>query len=119
MKADQPIDQLILSIRDPRVILAGDLAAVFGVETRRLNEQARRNTARFPADFVFQLHRPEFEQLVSQGVVLADGRAALRSQNAILKRGQHVKFPPYAFTEHGAIMAAMVLNSPEAMAMSV
>jgi hypothetical protein len=52
-------------------------------------------------------------------VILADGRAALRSQNAILKRGQHIKFPPYGFTEHGAIMAAMVLNSPQALALSV
>jgi hypothetical protein len=119
MKAYQPIDQLILSIRDQRVILAGDLAAIYGVQTRRLNEQVRRNAVRFPADFMFQLGRQEFEQLVLQGVVLADGRAALRSQNAMLKRGQHVKFPPYAFTEHGAIMAATVLNSPEAVAMSV
>jgi ribosomal protein L14E/L6E/L27E len=119
MKADRTIEEVILSIRDQRVILAGDLAAVYGVETRRLNEQVRRNAARFPADFVFQLSKQEFEQLVSRSVILADGRAALRSQNATLKRGQHIKFPPYAFTEHGAIMAAMVLNSPEALAMSV
>lgn len=119
MKADRTIEKVILSIRDQRVILAGDLAAVYGVETRRLNEQVRRNAARFPADFVFQLSKQEFEQLVSRSVILADGRAALRSQNATLKRGQHIKFPPYAFTEHGAIMAAMVLNSPEALAMSV
>jgi hypothetical protein len=118
-KPGRTIEELILSIRDQRVILAGDLAAVYGVETRRLNEQVRRNAARFPADFVFQLSKQEFEQLVSRSVILADGRAALRSQNAILKRGQHVKFPPYAFTEHGAVMAAMVLNSPEALAMSV
>ena len=52
-------------------------------------------------------------------MISGDGRAALRSQNAILKRGQHIKFPPYAFTEHGAIMAAMVLNSPKALVMSV
>jgi hypothetical protein len=52
-------------------------------------------------------------------LILADGRAALRSQTATLKRGQHIKYPPHAFTEHGATMAAMVLNSPQAVAMSV
>ena len=119
MKTDQTIERLILTIRDQRVILAGDLAAIYGVETRRLNEQVRRNAARFPGDFVFRLSKPEFGQLVARNMILADGRAALRSQNATLKRGQHIKFPPYAFTEHGAIMAAMVLNSPEALAMSV
>jgi len=100
-------------------MLAGDLAKVYGVETRRLNEQVRRNAARFPRDFVFQVDRKELEALRAQNVISGDGRAALRSQNAILKRGQHIEFPPYAFTEHGAIMAAMVLSSPEALAMSV
>jgi hypothetical protein len=119
MKPGSTIERLILNIRGHRVILAGDLALVYGVETRRLNEQVRRNAARFPADFIFQLMRPEFEDLTAQNVISAAGRAALGSQNAILKRGQHIKFPPYAFTEHGAIMAAMVLNSPKALAMSV
>ena len=113
------IERLILNIRDRRVILAGDLAMVYGVKTRRLNEQVRRNAARFPRDFVFQVDRQEFEVLKAQRVISSDGRAALGSQNAILKRGEHIKFPPYAFTEHGAIMAAMVLSSPEALAMSV
>jgi len=119
MKPGPTIERLILSIRDQRIILAGDLAMVYGVETRRLNEQVRRNAARFPSDFIFQLTRQEFEVLKSRNVISGDGRAALRSKNAILKRGQHIKFPPYAFTEHGAIMAAMVLNSPRALAMSV
>lgn len=119
MRTRPSIERLILNIRDRRVILAGDLAMVYGVETRRLNEQVRRNAARFPRDFVFQVDRQEFEALKAQSVISSDGRAALRSQNAILKRGEHIKFPPYAFTEHGAIMAAMVLSSPEALAMSV
>ena len=119
MKSGPTIERLILDIRSRRVILAGDLAMVYGVVTRRLNEQVRRNTARFPGDFIFQLTQHEFQDLKSRGVVTSDGRAALRSQNAILKRGQHIKFPPYAFTEHGAIMAAMVLSSPKALAMSV
>jgi phage regulator Rha-like protein len=119
VKASTGIEHLILTIRNQRVILAGDLAMVYGAETRRLNEQVRRNAARFPRDFVFQLKLEEFEALKTRHWVSSDGRAALRSQNAILKRGQHIKFPPYAFTEHGAIMAAMVLSSPEALAMSV
>ena len=105
------VESVVFSVRGQRVILAGDLAAIYGVATLRLNEQVRRNDDRFPADFVFQLTRDEFEDLKAKNVVRADGRAALRSQNAILKRGQHAKYPPYAFTEHGAIMAATVLNS--------
>ena len=113
------VEAAVVSVRGLRVILAGDLAAVYGVATLRLNEQVQRNRERFPGDFVFQLSRDEFDDLMARNVVRADGRAALRSQNAILKRGQHAKYPPYAFTEHGAIMAAMVLRSPQATAMSV
>ena len=119
MKPGPTIEKLILSIRDQRVILAGDLAMVYGVETRRLNEQVRRNAARFPGDFAFQLTRGEFETLRSQDVISADGRTSLGSQIATLKRGQHIKYPPYAFTEHGGIMAATVLNSSQAVTMSV
>jgi hypothetical protein len=119
MNPGPTIEPLILTVRDQRVILAGDLAVVYGVATKRLNEQVRRNADRFPQDFVFQLTNQEFEILRSENVLLPDGRTALRSQIATLKRGRHVKFPPYAFTEHGAIMAAMVLNSPQALAMSV
>jgi len=90
MKPSPTIERLILSIRNQRVILAGDLAMIYSVETRRLIEQVRRNAARFPGDFVFQLTRQEFEVLRSQNVISGDGRAALRSQNAILKRGQHI-----------------------------
>jgi len=89
------------------------------VPTRRLNEQVRRNADRFPEDFFFPLTAEEFAALQAQGTVTADGRVALRSQIATLKRGQHAKYLPHAFTEHGAIMAATVLNSPEAVAMSV
>jgi len=116
---EQSVETLILAVRSHRVILAADLAGVYGVNPKRLNEQMRRNRERFPGDFVFQLAREEFEALQSRGAVGADGRVALRSQTATLKRGQHAKYPPHAFTEHGAIMAAMVLNSPQAVAMSV
>jgi hypothetical protein len=100
-------------------MLAADLAGVYGVDTRTLNQAVKRNAKRFPDDFVFELTREEFEALRSQNAMLADGRAALRSQNVILKTGRHTKYLPLAFTEHGAIMAAMVLNSRQAVAMSV
>ena len=99
---------LIHTIREQRVILATDLAKLFDVPTFRLNEQVKRNQNRFPSDFMFQLTADE-----------ADAVKALRSQIVTLKQGQHQKYLPYAFTEHGALMAANVLNSPQAVAMSV
>jgi hypothetical protein len=131
MKSKPPIESLILTIRGERVILAADLAALYGVQTKALNQGVKRNPERFPADFVFRLTAAEFSDLKSQNVISRDGSAALRSQivtlespslrsqNATLKPGRHAKYPPYAFTEHGAIMAANVLNSPEAVAMGV
>jgi hypothetical protein len=102
------ISPLIHTIRGQRVILASDLAKLYSVPTKRLNEAVKRNKARFPTDFMFQLTRLE-------------GLEILRSQIATLRRphGQHEKYAPNAFTEHGAIMAANVLNSPQAVAMSV
>ena len=119
MKPKKPIESLILPIREQRVMLAPDLADVYGVETRALNQAVKRNAERFPEDFIFQLTAGEFSALKNAGKVAGDGRAALRSQIVILEPGRHAKYPPHAFTEHGAIMAAMVLNSPEAVAMSV
>lgn len=101
------IAQRIQLIRGQRVVLDADLAAFYGETTKRFNQQVRRNLARFPADFMFQLEEEE--------------AAALRLQFATLKtgRGQHSKYLPLAFTEHGAIMAATLLNSPRATAISV
>jgi phage regulator Rha-like protein len=101
------VAQRIRVIRGKRVLLDSDLAGLYGVKTLRLNEQVRRNMARFPEDFLLHLSNQEL--------------AALRSQIAILKpgRGQHRKYPPLAFTEHGAVMAATILNSARAVAMSV
>lgn len=103
----ETITQRILLLRGQKVLLDSDLAELYGIETKRLNEQVRRNETRFPDDFMFQLSTDEY--------------AALRSQFATLKtgRGQHRKYMPYVFTEHGAIMAAMVLNSPRAVEVSV
>jgi hypothetical protein len=101
------VERLVLVIRGHKVLLDTDLAGLYGVAPKRLNEQVKRNIGRFPLDFMFQL--------------TSDEHASLRSQFATLKtgRGQHRKHLPYAFTEHGAIMAASVLNSPEAIDMSV
>jgi hypothetical protein len=100
------IDTLVAEVRGRQVILDADLAALYGVTTSRFNEAVKRNRRRFPADFLFHLTKEEWDQVQS-----------LRSQNAILKpgRGQHRKYPHQAFTEHGAIMAANVLNSPQAV----
>ena len=98
------IDAVIRTIRGQKVVLAADLAAIYGVETKRLNEQVKRNAKRFPRDFVFQLTPAEFEDLKSQ--IATSNHGGRRTT-------------PYAFTEHGAIMAASMLNSPAAVAMSV
>jgi hypothetical protein len=94
-------------VRGHKVILDSDLSRFYGVEVKRLNEQFRRNKSKFPADFAFQLTAAEWE--------------SLRSQNATLntRRGQHRKYHPIAFTEHGALQAANILNSKNAAAMSV
>ena len=96
------IEERIHLIRAQRVVLTKNLAELYGVTTYRLNEQVTRNRERFPPDFMFQLTIQEV--------------SALRSQSAILEkngRGKHPKYLPYAFTEHGAVMAATVLNSPD------
>jgi len=98
------VESLIITMRNQKVIIDRDLAEIYGVETRRLNEQVKRNPERFPEDFMFQLTREE-----------ADFWVRSRSQIAILKRGTNVKYLPYAFTEYGAIMAANVLNSRQAV----
>ena len=98
------ISNAIIVLRDQRVLLDRDLAKLYGVETRRLNEQVRRNKQRFPADFIFQVSDQEARTLMSQ--------FATSSRGGTRKR-------PLAFTEHGAIMAATVLNSPNAVKMSV
>jgi hypothetical protein len=121
----EQVEPLIHEIRGEKVILDSDLARLYGVTTKRLNEQVKRNQERFPADFVFRLTSAESEASRSQFATSSSqtidpkGGACSRSQIATLKRGQNIKYRPYAFTEHGAIMAANVLNSPRAVQMSV
>ena len=100
------IEERILLIRGQRVMLDADLALLYEVPVKRLNEQVARNPDRFPMDFVFRLTREE--------------ASSLRSQNATSKKGRGGRrYLPYAFTEHGAIMAASVLNSDRAVKVSV
>lgn len=96
----------IIIVRGQRVLLDADLAGLYGVRTERLNQQVRRNPARFPGDFVFLLRINEL-----------DGNSLQIASSSRKHRGPNR--PPLAFTEHGAIMAATVLNSPRAVEMSV
>ena len=110
------ITHLIRFIRDQRVILDNDLAAVYGVPTKRLNEQYRRNVERFPEDFAFRLTQDEWAASRSQDAACFEIALANRSQNATgSQKHRDPRFPPVAFTEHGALMAANILNSPRAV----
>ena len=100
------IHSTIRNCRGVRVILDSDLAAIYGVPTFRFNEAVRRNIDKFPSDFLFQLTKEEVQSLISQSAISKTGRGGRRSL-------------PWAFTEHGALQAANILNSPAASAMSV
>lgn len=100
------IEDSIISIRDQRVLLDADLAKIYGVSTKRLNEQVKRNLSRFPEDFMFQLTENEFDSLRSQFATSKKGRGGRR-------------YLPYVFTEHGALMLANVLNSSIAVDSSI
>jgi hypothetical protein len=115
----QKIAPLIHEIRGERVILDSDLARIYGVTTKRLNEQVKRNADRFPDDFAFELSKEEWETLRSQSVISKSVDPNLRSQFATSKGRGGRRYLPHAFTEHGAIMAANVLNSKQAVQMSV
>lgn len=104
-KVSEKIDRTILIIRGQKVIIDSDLAELFGVRTKRLNEQVKRNINRFPKDFMFQLTTKEKQELVAN----CDH----------LERLKHSGTNPYAFTEHGTIMLANVLNAPTAVETSV
>jgi hypothetical protein len=100
------VDSKIFVLRGQRVILDSDLAELYGVQVRHLNQQVKRNAKRFPLAFRFQLSAHELKILRSQNVISSEGHGGSR-------------YLPYAFTEHGAIMAATVLNSERAIEMSV
>ena len=101
----EALERRILLIRGQKVMLDADLAQLYGVPTKRLNEQVKRNQGRFPADFMFRLTARERKQVVAN----CDHLQRLKFSSVL----------PYAFTEHGAVMLASVLNTPKAIEMSV
>ena len=101
------IEQSILLIRGQKVMLDVDLAGLYGVSVKRLNEQVKRNRERFPSDFMFQLTEQEVTDLRSQFATLKRGR------------GQHRKYLPYAFMEQGVAMLSSVLNSKRAIQVNI
>ena len=112
------ITTLIVTVRGKRVILDRDLAGLYGTTTKRLNEQVKRNRNRFPDDFMFQLTAKEWADLTSQ--IAMSNAQSNRSQFATgSQRHRDPRFTPYAFTEHGALMAANILRSERAIQMSV
>jgi phage regulator Rha-like protein len=100
------IEKAILLIRGQKVMLDSDLAELYGVATKVLNQAVKRNVSRFPEDFMFQLTWKEAEEL-------------LRSQFVTLKRGQHRKYRPFVFTEQGVAMLSSVLNSERAVQVNI
>ena len=102
----QLIESKILFIRSKKVMLDRDLAILYEVETKMLNRAVKRNIERFPNDFMFQLSKEEYDEL-------------LRCQFGTLKRGQHSKYLPYAFTENGVAMLSSVLNSQRAIQVNI
>lgn len=114
------IQSMIFTIRGVQVMVDSDLAKVYDVEIRRLNEQVKRNIERFPESFRFQLTEEEFENLRSQ-IAISNSTEPLRSQIATLEigRGKHRKYLPYVFTEQGVSMLSAVLRSETAVKVSI
>ena len=102
-KRPKSIESLILTVRGRKVLIDADLASIYEVETRTLNQAVKRNPERFPEDFIFQLTAKEKSEVITN----CDHLAKLKFAKAM----------PFAFTEHGSIMAASVLHSPRAVAM--
>jgi hypothetical protein len=101
--SEETISNKIYFIRNQKVMLDSDLASLYDVETRTLNQAVKRNISRFPADFMFQLTENEYNSLRSQIVILKKGR------------GEHQKYLPFAFTEHGILMLSSILKSDKAI----
>jgi hypothetical protein len=108
---------LIVQVRGVPVILDSDLAKAYGVTTKALNQAVKRNRERFPDEFMFIVEPQEVAILKSQ--IVTSSYTPMRSQIVTASEKRNDRYSPYAFTEHGAIMASMVLNSPQAVRMSV
>ncbi len=113
----------VMVLRGERVLLAQQLAILYGIETKALNQAVKRNVARFPADFMFQLNHDEVDVLRSQRVALNAQAVELkensRSQTVTLKQGGNIKYAPYAFTEQGVAMLSSVLTSDRAIGVNI
>lgn len=117
---ENKIENLIFTLREKQVMLDSSLAEMYGVDIKRLNEQVKRNIARFPLEFMFRINESEYEIIRSQNAVLKT-EESLRSQNATLKdkRGKHRKYLPYVFTEQGVAMLSAVLRTETAVKVSI
>lgn len=122
------IERRILLLRGQKVMLDFHLAELYEVETRSLNQAVKRNIERFPEDFMFQLSEVETQELLRSQIVIlnaendgipSENHGSLRSQIVTLKRGEHLKYCPYAFTEQGVAMLSGVLRSPRAVAANI
>jgi len=123
------IERKIYVIRGRKVMLDSDLAELYQVDTKVLNQAIKRNSERFPNDFMFQLTQEEVRNLISQSVISSSRlqiatlnksqSKASRSQSVTLKRGENIKYLPYAFTEHGVAMLSSVLRSQRAVQMNI
>ena len=111
----QSIQSKIYTVRGVRVMLDRDLADLYQVTTSALNQAVKRNKDRFPADFMFQLSKHEYDALIVQ---FSEGDVS-RSQNVILKRGHNIKYLPMVFSEQGTSMLSAVLKSPIAVEISI
>jgi hypothetical protein len=109
MTAGKPLESLILTVRDQKVILDSELAKLYGTTTKALNQAVKRNIDRFPVDFMFNLSAEEWREIMGNRSQIVTGSEKHRDP----------RFRPNAFTEHGAIMAASILNTSEAITMSV
>ena len=112
------IDSVIVTVRGQRVILDSDLARIYGVPTKRLNEQVKRNVGRFPPDFMFRVTKEDLADVRSERAIsnASDNRSQIATGS---QRHRDPRLLPNAFTEHGTLMAANVLNSRRAVEMSV
>lgn len=120
MNIIRSIQNRIYEIRGERVMLDKDLATLYEVEVKVLNQAVKRNMKRFPKDFMFQLTKEEFEQLRFQ-IETSETKDSSRSQIVTLKtgRGSNIKYFPYAFTEQGVAMLSGILNSDKAISMNI
>jgi ORF6N domain len=120
MRIIKSIQNRIYEIRGERVMLDFDLAALYQVETRALNQAVKRNVSRFPKDFMFRLTPTEWEDMRSQSVTAYNGQTSMPSQFVIASQAKrNTKVTPYAFTEQGVAMLSGILNSDKAIAMNI